>query len=242
MRSKQVGKGPKKPPQKKPSGSGTGGKRKRNEGGADMMNISEFEDTKVFEGNNYQEQAHTSKKKKKANRVTQKKKRMGTMTSDKPIVQIRQKTSHEKTLYYLEQILIKHQVTKRYPNLFFEKVAHGFDVYYRPNAYSDLNEELANNADGDKEATDDPSSNVIKFIKLINNLLPIRDLQNKSVMNGAFQKGKLGGSIGSVVPSTSSLESNVNENETYYIEIAPICTGDLICLPPRYYNSNGQIG
>ncbi|KAG2377981.1 hypothetical protein C9374_008603 [Naegleria lovaniensis] len=228
MRQKQTGKGVKKPPTKKTDVPSSQKKR-----GVDMMSISDFEDTKVHEGNNYQEQIHTSKKKKKANRITQKKKRANIIASDKPLVQIRQKTSHERALYYLEQLILKHQITKRFPHLAFEKVAHGFDIYYRPNVHVD--DEINQNANATQ---DTESTNIIKFITLLSNLLPIRDLQNKSVMTGAFQKGRLGGGVQG---TSLSMESN-NDSDKYYIEIAPIYTGDLVCLPQRLYNSSGQIG
>ncbi|KAF0976372.1 hypothetical protein FDP41_004599 [Naegleria fowleri] len=235
MRQKQTGKGFKKPPARKTDVPSSQKKR-----GADMMSISDFEDTKVHEGNNYQEQIHTSKKKKKANRMTQKKKRANITASDKPIVQIRQKTSHERTLYYLEQLMLKHQITKRFPHLAFEKVAHGFDIYFHPNINLNVDEEIDQNPNATQDAATSESTNVIKFITLLSNLLPIRDLQNKSIMTGAFQKGKLGGGV-QVIGASSNLESN-SDADTYYIEIAPIYTGDLVCLPQRLYNSSGQIG
>ncbi|KAL9649722.1 hypothetical protein ABK040_009537 [Willaertia magna] len=233
---------------KKPAGAGgnptnpnnkPGGKRKRKDNNksntTNSMDVTDFEEElQVHEGNNYQEQQHTSKKKKKANRLTQKKKKQLEISgnSDKPIIQIRQKTTHERTLYFLEQLFIKHNIAKKFPNFYFEKVAHGFDVLYRPNAYNskeDNNNTEGNNNEGEMNYT---TCNVIGFIKYLNNLLPIRDLQNKSMIHHGA-----GGGSGSVLNST-----NNNENETYYIEIAPICKGDLVCLPQRYYTSLGQMG
>jgi nonsense-mediated mRNA decay protein 3 len=73
--------------------------------------------------------------------------------------------------------------------------------------------------------------------------------QNELIIyfSGAAQAKKCVNLLTSLLPVNSSTidtvsSSNVQEQREFNVEIAPICTGDLVVLPPRLYTSMGQFG
>lgn len=115
-------------------------KRKNEEDNFDQMD--------VIVGNNTQQPTHDHKKKKKKE----------DLTDVIATVKLRQKSNHKKSLYYLEQLILKHKIHDMY-SFDVKEVSHGCDfLFYKSNEAS-------------------------KFIDFIKSLLPVFVTQNKDSEN-----------------------------------------------------------
>jgi nonsense-mediated mRNA decay protein 3 len=164
------------------------GKRKRVDDGIDPADLDLLQ---VAEGNNYTEVQND-------NQIKRMKKKLKKSKTGEDIenysarVQIRHRVTHNRTLYYLEQLMLHNGFERHYPDAIVRQSTHGIDVYFfKPN-------------------------HATRFNTFLESVLPV-DIKRQ----------------GSV-----SEEEKVN----FTAEIAPICVGDVVCLPQRLYNSMGSIG
>lgn len=164
------------------------GKRKRVDDGIDPADLDLLQ---VAEGNNYTEVQND-------NQIKRMKKKLKKSKTGEDIenysarVQIRHRVTHNRTLYYLEQLMLNNGFERHYPDAIVRQSTHGIDVYFfKPN-------------------------HATRFNTFLESVLPV-DIKRQ----------------GSV-----SEEEKVN----FTAEIAPICVGDVVCLPQRLYNSMGSIG
>jgi nonsense-mediated mRNA decay protein 3 len=100
----------------------TTGKRKRDDETVDLDLLQ------VAEGNNYTEIHNDNQLKRMKKKL--KKHKAEEIEDFAARVQIRQRVTHKRTFYYLEQLMLKHGFEKIYPEAIVRQTQHGLDVYF----------------------------------------------------------------------------------------------------------------
>lgn len=98
----------KKPPM---PGNSTTNKRKR----------EDSDDDNLLEGNNVQKASHQHKKKRRVD---------NSYDENSTHVQVRQKVSHKRTFYFLEQLIQKHNMIQACPSMHIKEVSYGLDISF----------------------------------------------------------------------------------------------------------------
>lgn len=114
------------------------------------------------------------------------------------VVQLRQHAPHMRTLFYLEQLILKHDGVARAIKI--KPVDHGIDFFF------------------------DHKSHALKFIEFVEKFAAVKKCPDKKLVSQDWKS------------------NTCYRKFTFSVEISPICREDLICLPPDYALSLGNIG
>jgi len=115
----------------------------------------------------------------------------------KAVVQIRQKSTHKKTFYYLEQLIIKHNIHSNCLNI--KQVHEGIDFYYANKQHA-------------RRMTD-----------FLNTVVPCKMKTSERLISHDIHN------------------NTYNNKSTFSVDLAPICKGDIVCIPAKMARSMGNI-
>ncbi|XP_003746771.1 60S ribosomal export protein NMD3 [Galendromus occidentalis] len=116
------------------------------------------------------------------------------------VVQCRQKVDHKKTLFYMEQLILKYDAHKDAINI--KMVHEGIDFFFTK------------------------KDEARKLVQFFQTMVPIKSVESQQLISHDIHS------------------NNFNYKTTFSVEIAPVCKGDVVCLPTvlaRHLGSIGQI-